>query len=214
MSVTLGGETIFYGFVGADGEVEVIPLEQGSYTVVATKDNYDAPPAAHFMALLRDLDASVSESVGEDEQFSVTVASEGAPLEGARAEIDGLVRITGTEGTTTFTLSEPGNYHVEVTKAGYTPWSGIINVWEEDEKPEPSEVEEPGIVIIGEEEEPEEETLHPPIVQGEVPSVESQKQPVNGIQTEFQQHWLWLIFLLLIVLAAIIYWLIKNREKK
>ena len=214
VSITLEGDTVFYGFVGADGEVEITPLEQGSYTVVATKNNYDSPPAAHFVALLRDLDASVPASVEEGEQFSVTVTSENTPLEGARAEIDGLVKITGMEGTTTFTLSSAGNYFIEITKAGYHTWSGIIDVRAEEEKSEPLEEEEAGIVIIGEVEEVEEETIHPPIVQGEVPSVESPQQPVNGAQIEIQQHWFWMVLLLLIMLAAIIYWLVKNREKK
>ncbi len=213
VSVTLGGETVFYGFVGMDGEVEVIPLEQGAYTVVATKDNYDGPLPLQFVVSLRDLDAVVPESVGENEQFTVTVTSDGVPLEGARVDIEGLVRVTGTDGTTTFTLSEPGNYPVEVTKAGYHSWSGTINVWAEGEKPEPTE-EEPGTIIVAEDEEETEEGDITPVMQGEVPTVYSPKQPVNGAAAEIQQHWLWLILLLIIVLAAVIYWLVKHREKR
>gem|GEM_PF-5697964 len=208
-----GKGTVAILFTGLQGTAVFIPTEAGEYTAEAKSGEYLNSDVKEFSVIWRQFEIGIPSSINEDEEFSILVKYNGEPVEGALVSIDGNGRTTGQEGRATFSLSQ-GTYEVTVSKEGYEQWEGTVRV-AEAETPEPEPEPEPEQTAPSIPIEPEEPVIPAsPIIQTDVPSVESPIQPVDE-SVDIQQYFLWFFLLLLIIVILGWYYMsTRNKGKK
>ncbi|RZN31630.1 MAG: PEGA domain-containing protein, partial [Methanosarcinales archaeon] len=131
-SVAFGGENL--GITDSNGEVVHTPGDAGTFTVIASKENYDS--ASEDVDILTEdeaeedaLDLAMPEVADPDEEMIIRVTSDGDAVEGAMITWDDEeIGETDDAGSLTYSHGETGTYTVTASKSGYLDASEEITV--------------------------------------------------------------------------------------
>ncbi len=130
--VTFDGENL--GITDSNGEVTHTPGDAGTFTVTASKENYDS--ASEDVNILTEdeaekdaLDLAMPEVVDPDEEMIIRVTSDGDAIEGATITWDDEeIGETDDTGSLTYSHEETGTYTVTASKSRYLDASEKITV--------------------------------------------------------------------------------------
>ncbi|MCK4458178.1 MAG: hypothetical protein KAU52_00425, partial [Methanosarcinales archaeon] len=131
-TVTFDGENL--GLTDSNGEVTYTPGDADTFTVTASKENYDSA-SADVKILTEDeaekdaLDLAMPEVVDPDEEMIIRVTSDGDAIEGAMITWDDEeIGETDDTGSLTYSHEETGTYTVTASKSRYLDASEKITV--------------------------------------------------------------------------------------
>lgn len=198
------------------GSATFTPGEPGKYYAQAKKSGYTDSSSIPFTAGLNPLEGRAPSSIEEGESFLVTITSSGEPVADATVMVCQTRKTTDSQGIAAFSISAAGLCQITAGKGGYQNWSSSVSILPAEPKP-PSEEEGEAPEVVPQpepEEEPEPERPVSPLVQVEVPSVESPMQPVSESQVESSQQYLWGMLVLVLVIIAAVYYFRKKHPKK
>ncbi|MCD6146317.1 MAG: hypothetical protein J7J03_07985 [Methanosarcinales archaeon] len=134
--VTFDGQNL--GLTDSNGEVRFTSEESGTFTVTATKKDYDS--ASEDVRILTEEEAEeeaqkdkltieMPDKVNPGDDVVIKVTSDGDAIEGAVITWDDDdIGKTDDTGTLTYTTDEPGTYTVTASKDDYLDASGKITV--------------------------------------------------------------------------------------
>ncbi|RLG20078.1 hypothetical protein DRN77_08110 [Methanosarcinales archaeon] len=134
--VTFEGQNL--GLTDSNGEVRFTSEESGTFTVTATKKDYDS--ASEDVRILTEEEAEeeaqkdkltieMPDKVNPGDDVVIKVTSDGDAIEGAAITWDDDdIGKTDDTGTLTYTTDEPGTYTVTASKDNYLNASGKITV--------------------------------------------------------------------------------------
>ncbi len=130
--VAVGGENL--GLTDSNGEVRHTPGDAGTFTVTASKENYDS--ASEDVDILTEdeaekdaLDLAMPDVVDPDEEMIIRVTSDGDAIEGAMITWDDEeIGETDDTGSLTYSHEETGTYTVTASKSRYIDASEKITV--------------------------------------------------------------------------------------
>ncbi|HIE32285.1 MAG TPA: S-layer protein, partial [Methanosarcinales archaeon] len=130
--VSFGGENL--GLSDSSGEVRFTPDVAGTFTVTASKEDYDSA-SEDVQILTKDeaekekLDITMPDVAGPDEEVVIRVTSDGDAIEGATIKWDGEeIGATDDTGSLTYAHEETGTYTVTASKSGYLDGTGKITI--------------------------------------------------------------------------------------
>ncbi|KAF5411537.1 MAG: hypothetical protein C5S47_03620 [Candidatus Methanogasteraceae archaeon] len=131
-AVTFGGENL--GITDSNGEVTVTSEESGTFTVMASKEDYQS--ATEDLKILTAGEAEEDQlaiempgEVNPGDDVIIKVTSDGDSVEGASVKWDTEdIGETDETGSLTYTADEPGTYTIVASKSGYLDASEKITV--------------------------------------------------------------------------------------
>ncbi|MHC1575533.1 MAG: S-layer protein domain-containing protein [Candidatus Methanogasteraceae archaeon] len=131
-AVTFNGENL--GITDSNGEVTVTSEESGTFTVMASKEDYQS--ATEDLKILTAGEAEEDQlaiempgEVNPGDDVIIKVTSDGDPVEGASVKWDTEdIGETDETGSLTYTADEPGTYTIVASKSGYLDASEKITV--------------------------------------------------------------------------------------
>jgi hypothetical protein len=130
--VQFAGENL--GLTDSDGKVTIRSEEAGTFTIIATKENYDS--ASREIRILTESEADMDpleiempDTVEPGEDVVIKVSYKGDDIENASISWDGdYIGDTDETGSLTYTAEDEGTYTVTANKDGYLEGSEEIEV--------------------------------------------------------------------------------------
>jgi S-layer protein (TIGR01567 family) len=130
--VQFAGENL--GLTDSDGKVTITSEEAGTFTIIASKENYDS--ASEDIRILTEAEAEkdplkieMPDKVEPGEDVVIKVTYKGDAIEGASITWDGdYIDDTDETGSLTYTAEDEGIYTVTANKGGYLEGSEEIEV--------------------------------------------------------------------------------------
>jgi S-layer protein (TIGR01567 family) len=130
--VQFAGENL--GLTDSDGKVTITSEEAGTFTIIASKENYDS--ASEDIRILTEAEAEkdplkieMPDKVEPEEDVVIKVTYKGDAIEGASVSWDGdYIGDTDETGSLTYTAEDEGTYTVTANKGGYLEGSEEIEV--------------------------------------------------------------------------------------
>jgi S-layer protein (TIGR01567 family) len=130
--VQFAGENL--GLTDSDGKVTITSEEAGTFTIIASKENYDS--ASEDIRILTEAEAEkdplkieMPDKVEPGEDVVIKVTYKGDAIEGASITWDGdYIDDTDETGSLTYTAEDEGIYTVTANKDGYLEGSEEIEV--------------------------------------------------------------------------------------
>ena len=130
--VQFAGENL--GLTDSDGKVTITSEEAGTFTIIASKENYDS--ASEEIRILTESEAEkdplkieMPDKVEPEEDVVIMVSYKGDAIENASVSWDGdYIGDTDETGSLTYTAEDEGTYTVTASKEGYLDGSGEIEV--------------------------------------------------------------------------------------